>query len=369
MFEIKMLPARQGDAFWIRWGEEKDPYQLIIDMGTEEIGKKMRERILHLPISQRNFELLVITHVDRDHIGGVLSCLVDSDPIENLKFKDIWFNGWTHLNGGSVEAKIPDGNTTMLEGFGPVQGERLSKWLHQQPWNKCFDGGPVVCKSDMELEVVTLQGGLKLTVLGPTKERLTQLIDTWKDDVAEALKKGSLIDVSPGLEAFGSKIPPKLEDRIDLELLANSNSGKDISKANGSSIALLLEYQDYRVVLSGDAWDSDLVAAFRKLSPDVPYSVNAFKLPHHASKNNVTRKLIESVVCKHWLISTDGSQFCHPDAVAIARILLYSNNQSLLSFNVRSDFNNWWDNSNWKGKFGYCTQYGDKDDGITLSFN
>jgi hypothetical protein len=43
MFEITMLPARQGDALWIRWGDETTPHQIIVDMGTEETGKRIRK--------------------------------------------------------------------------------------------------------------------------------------------------------------------------------------------------------------------------------------------------------------------------------------------------------------------------------------
>jgi beta-lactamase superfamily II metal-dependent hydrolase len=108
MLALTMLPARQGDALWIRWGDEASPHQLIIDMGTEEIGTAIRERLQQLDESQREFELLVVTHVDRDHIGGILTCLAEAEPLAQLKFKDVWFNGWTHLNGGFVTQPEPD---------------------------------------------------------------------------------------------------------------------------------------------------------------------------------------------------------------------------------------------------------------------
>ena len=55
---------------------------------------------------------LVITHIDFDHIGGVLSLLQDKDL--GVTFHDIWFNGWRHLPGSGFEE------------FGPVQGEKLT---------------------------------------------------------------------------------------------------------------------------------------------------------------------------------------------------------------------------------------------------
>src|SRR5690242_13906859 len=98
MLELRLLPARQGDAIWVRWGDPTAPRQLIVDMGTEGVGKQLRARIEALPPGARRFELLVVTHVDADHIGGVLSCLVNmQEELEGLHFEDIWFNGIDHL--------------------------------------------------------------------------------------------------------------------------------------------------------------------------------------------------------------------------------------------------------------------------------
>ena len=44
---LAMLPARQGDALWIEWGER--PWRLLVDMGTQSVGKALRRRIAALP--------------------------------------------------------------------------------------------------------------------------------------------------------------------------------------------------------------------------------------------------------------------------------------------------------------------------------
>ncbi len=374
MLELTLLPARQGDALWIRWGNPSFPHQMLIDMGTEAIGRKMRERLEALDESARKFELLVVTHVDRDHIGGILTCLAEADePLEGVSFDDVWFNGWVHLDGGKAHqpASAPSvgANATGLESFGPAQGERLSSWLREQVWNKAFDGGPVWRKADQVPKTVTLADGLRLTVLGPTPERLIEFKPKWEEEVREALEKGSLDEVSAGLEAFGSKEPPLLEAADDLEILAETNTTSDGSEANGSSIALLLEYRGRRLVLSGDAFAADLVDGLKAIMGQQPMGVDAFKLPHHGSKKNISKELVESVSCPQWLFSTDGTQFRHPDAVALARVISYSRSKPpLVSFNVRSKYNDWWDNPDWKDRYQYTTQYGNENDGLTLQF-
>ncbi len=137
MLEIQSLPAREGDAIWIRWGSPAEPHQMMIDMGTEGSGKKVRDRFFALPDARRKLDLLVITHVDADHIGGVLTCLAEAQPLPGFEVADVWFNGFTHLSGGAVQT------THNLEPMGAAQGERLSQWLKKQRWNKAFEGKPV----------------------------------------------------------------------------------------------------------------------------------------------------------------------------------------------------------------------------------
>ena len=363
MFELSALPARQGDAIWIRWGAAANPHQMIIDMGTGGSGKKVRQRILDLPENRRIFDLIVVTHVDEDHIGGLLTCLAEADPIPGFKAKDVWFNGFEHLSGQSITTG-PN-----LEPLGPAQGEKLSNWLRTQAWNKAFAGAPVRRVPGEAVKTVRLHDNLKLSVLGPTPERLEAFIDTWKEEVRIAIENGRLDEaiVSPGLEVLGSEEPPVLENASDLEDLATESDGKDGSAANGSSIALLLEYEDRKLILAGDAFSDDLVEGIKAVSPDERLHLDLFKLPHHGSKKNVHIELVESVDCDRWLISTDGTRFQHPDAEAVARILAFRTvADPLLSFNTPSKFNGWWKKQEWIDMFGYEVEYGSAEDGLTI---
>lgn len=375
MFEISLLPARQGDAIWVRWGRADSPHQMLVDMGTLQTGRAIRRQLEELPASRRGFELLVVTHVDSDHIGGVISGLVDEEPLDGLAFKDVWFNGYGHLRGEQV---LP---APGLLPMGPAQGEQFARWLQGQPWNRAFLGWPVRRIPGEAPMRIPLAGGLTLTVLGPTQERLSEFIDTWETEVAKALERGSLeliADPGPGsgltpsgLIELGRQPPrkPNLPDQAALRRLASRHQGSDPSKANGSSIVLLLEYRGHSVLLSGDAFSSDLVEAIRELSPDAPLELDAFKLPHHGSRQNVHADLVDAVHCSHWLVSTDGTQHYHPDAEAMARILLHARpTQPTLFFNVPCKYNLWWGAPEWCERFDYRVDFGTAEEGLTLVF-
>ncbi len=369
MLSITALPARQGDSIWIRWGDPAAPHQLLIDMGTEGVGQDVSRRILALAESERVFDLLVVTHVDADHIGGILTCLADDDavPIPGLAIGDVWFNGFPHLHGNVVPGTAAGPG---LEPMGPAQGERVAEWLKGQAWNAAFNGGPVQRIPGQAPISVNLHDGLTLTVLGPTPQRLAELEPVWKDEVALALAKGTLTAVSPGLEPMGPKTRPELDDSHDLRELADRLTVPDHSEANGASIVLLLRYQGRSVLLAGDAFAPDVEAGVTALSPDKPLHLDAFKVPHHGSQNNVTAALVAAVDCDRWIFSSDGSRFRHPDPTAIARILVGGlSRPTNLAFNVPSTFNGWWDDPTWMGLFDYVPVYGTAQDGITIELD
>jgi hypothetical protein len=391
---LTMMPAAEGDALWLRWGPADDRRQLLIDLGVHATGLAFLEMIEELPVEQRHFDLLVVTHVDTDHIYGILSALVDPEdgPPEGLRFGDVWFNGWTHLCGEKVpvfdlaEAEFANdakrhffGNA--FESYGGPQGEQFSFWLRKELWNHAFDGGPVVrADKDALGPTVELAHGLRVTVLGPTTARLANLQNEWRKDVAAALKKDNLDpdEVTPDLvpddfEAWGKTKPkkPNVSTQQKLRELAARKFRGDKKAANGSSIALLLEYGEVRLVLAGDAHAPDLVDALnlvpRPDGGDGPLPLTAFKLPHHGSKNNVSEELIQAVDCGHWLFSTNGVKHYHPDAEAVARVVVHSSG-SVLCFNEPSTYNGWWDNDDWRETHGYSTVYGVEGEGLTLHF-
>lgn len=366
MLSLTAFPARQGDALWIRWGSTDDPHLMIVDMGTEGTGRELRPRLEAVGRAGHEVDLLVITHVDADHIGGVLTSLAEAEAVDGLRIHDVWFNGYKHLTGGTV-ARM----SSRLEAMGPVQGERLSTWLQDQPWNEAFQRGPVCREPGAPLPVRTLHDGLTLTVLGPLPERLQRFQGVWEETVEEALAQGRLEPdkVSPGLEAFGPLGPGELETEDELLELAERNHRMDASRANGSSIAILLEYRRVRMLLAGDALPDDLAAVLGEVSPDGPLALDLFKLSHHGSKKSTSREVVEAVDCPLWLVSTDGTRFRHPDAEALARVLAFRGADEVrLAFNVPSRYNRPWDKAVWKDRFRYSVVYGDAGSGLRLDF-
>jgi hypothetical protein len=339
MFEIEMLPAREGDCLWVRYGPTSAPHQILVDGGRAATAKDLKARFAELPANRRTFELLIVTHVDRDHIEGVLGLVTDRNL--GLRFKDIWFNGYDHLQD------------VALETFGAVQGERLSAALidGKLPWNRKWKRR-AVCLASRGLKSVKLAGGITLTLFSPDREKLNALVGVWEKEC----KKAGLM---PG--AAGKPAEPKgLEHfgEINVEQLAASAFTGDPGEANGSSIAVLAEYEGRRALLTGDAHADRLVESIKTFKGTAKrLKLDAFKVAHHGSENNVSRELVELLDCKRYLVSTNGSYFEHPTPAAIARIVKFGGKKATLFFNYRTQFTEVWNKVGWRNKYGYEVVY------------
>lgn len=352
MLTLDMLPAGCGDCLWIEYGDPTKPRRILIDGGVLSTYEILAERIGDLPETERVFELLVVTHIDVDHIDGVIKLLRDS----RLKMcvKDVWFNGWQHMSEAGDDH------------LGPVSGEFLSALIKHTriPWNQAFDGEAVVVKGGETLPRLLLDGDLQITLLSPTSDQLRTLRGVWKKVVTKA-------GLAPGCEAEARR---RLRDarryqpdddilgtrRLNIKALADEPSDPDSSEANGSSIAFLLEYDGRRLLLAGDAHADVIEASLRQyvMEEQVEHvALDAFKVPHHGSKANVTKDLIELLRCPHYLISTNGSYYGHPDQQAIARIIHHSQSQLTLWFNYRSDENDCWEAGDPRRRYSFKTEY------------
>jgi beta-lactamase superfamily II metal-dependent hydrolase len=337
-----MLPAREGDCIWIEYGDETETHRILIDGGRSSAYDTLRQRFDALPDAERELELMVCTHVDADHIEGLLKLI--EDPALPVTFRDVWFNGFDHLT-----------RPTGVETFGAKQGEQLTDGIidRQWSWNGAFGKHSVVVGDDGPLPAVTLAGGMQVTLLSPHWPALEALKPVWKKEC----EKAGLIpgvqarpEVDDGVERFGGLSVAKVRE------LAAAPYKKDGSKANGSSIALLLEFGGKTALLAGDAHGEAMEASIGRMTGGGKLAVDVFKLSHHGSQGTLPPSLMDAVDCDSFLISTDGSRHEHPDREAIARIAVAKDGPFSLIGNYRSAEMLEWDQASLRNAFGYSVR-------------
>lgn len=331
---IEMLSAANGDCLWLEYGDPGRPYRVLVDCGAESTAKQVAARIAALETAEgrRPFELFVLTHVDADHISGALKLF--EEPGASTWFEDVWFNG-----------------TPQMQRFLSVQqGDEFSRRLARAedpfPWNRTFEAAgsgpppPVVIRPS-EPRTVQLPGGLRLTLLSPTERELMTMARKWRS----ALK-----ELEPPATLGPATAPLPDPETCDLQRIAREPVRRDPSAANGSSIALLAEFEGHSVLLTGDAHAEVLTASIRALlvargRGETRLPLSAFKLSHHGSAHATTSELLGLIDCQNYLVSTNSTIFQHPDVAALARVVLegaQAQRRPVLHFNHRSERTGFW---------------------------
>jgi beta-lactamase superfamily II metal-dependent hydrolase len=343
-FRIEMLPARHGDCLWIEYGQGDTTQRVLIDGGPVSTFPFISKRLNVVPQGERHFELVVLTHVDADHVEGLVRLFAET-PLP-FDVDQVWFNGW--------------GQMKQFHGtLGALQGEFLSTLLvRRAPAAWSVDAKPWVVEDSGPLPHWELPGGMKLTLLSPNRTKLQKMAKAWEKAVKKAgIEPG---DLDAAWEKLGDKkqlIPKKglLGGPPNIDALLKKQFMEDEAPPNGSSIAFLAEFKGKSALFLADAHPGVVTASLKRLCAErgtKPLKVDAVKISHHGSKANTDDALLKLIDSPQFLISTNGDQFKHPDKPCIARILKQAKPQWLY-FNYRSAFTKPWLTAAAQAKYRY----------------
>lgn len=342
MFRLKMYPAKNGDSFLVN----ADGTYILIDAGFPSTYQDfIATDLAQLARAGGRLDLVVCTHIDTDHIGGLLEffSLNGTPDKRGIKVDAVWHNSLRSL---PPPAALPDGlhDRMVLEavrrrGFQGVvtlspnpisarQGSSLAKLLRQYgyTWNS---GAGTSCISEGG-SPVSLPNNVSVQVIGPTAARLEELRDLWLREVRKLGYKGSsqpsdLVD--DAYEVWCATVPLPFVPRAS-PIAANSSRRlaevytPDASISNGSSIALLIFTENTRLLFLGDAWAEDVVDRLKALQATAsPLIFDAIKVSHHGSLHNTSEELLSIADSPCFLISSDGSRHGHPDFEVLAEIV------------------------------------------------
>jgi beta-lactamase superfamily II metal-dependent hydrolase len=336
---LQVLPAGYGDCLLVSCPVGDRAWRMLVDTGPDECWPQLRERLATIPQSadgKRHIDLAVISHIDHDHIGG--AALLFSDKTLGLSFGDVWFNA-------------PPRPATR----GVAEGQSLSELLGapgaQLPWNRAFGGRAVVTAADGSfVQVQTREGDPRITLLSPTPKQLTSLFKVWDKELDRLRRKEHD-------KAAAAPSATRGQASLDPKTLAAKITSVDRAAANGSSIAFLLEHGNASLLLAADAFSTVLVPALgalaRQRRQPLGLKVDAIKLSHHGSRANVTVDLLKAVQAGHYIVSTNGAIFNHPDDEGISRVVIHGGRQPKLWFNYDNERSRRWADPKLRSVHGY----------------
>jgi hypothetical protein len=338
-FTVEMLAARHGDALMIEYARAGGrTRRMLIDGGPLTAYPALETRIGQLPEGDSRLELVVVTHVDTDHIESMVRLLAIPRERWPIAPRDIWFNGYRHMRP-QVD-------------LGGREGEFLSALIHRRAyaqWNAAFGGNAVMIPAQGALPRVELADGMTLTLLSPDAEKLKDMAVAWEKDLEKWKIQPGDLDGAWAQLAHMNKFHPGEELTLgpgDLsEKLRAQLRGHDPSAANGSSIAFLAQFEGKSCLFLADAHMDIVCASLRRLLPRSggQLKVDAVKMAHHGSVNNFTQEFLELVDAEHFLFSTSGQRFQHPDAETVEAVIVGATQRPTLWFNYRSDYTQRWE--------------------------
>lgn len=323
---IKFLKAGNGDATLLSFKEHNCARNILIDSGTGstyyESSKnrfgELKSEIDNIKGKNEVIDLLVLSHIDNDHICGLIEWF-RRDEDAHLLIKNVWFNSGKTIAQFLQEPENKDLDVELRIFSDPKTGvgegiEFENYLLEKKIWNK------QIIRQGQSVK----DFGIEIEVLSPDEEQLKKLLKEYKkvtgDTAYTAAKE----------KDWGRDI----KDFIEEEKKAAFNFQQDTSVKNGSSISFILTINKYKFLFLGDAQPKGIVRHLEKLgySKENPLNVDLFKVAHHGSKSNTNSELLEMVRSTNYSISTDGSEHNHPNKRTLARILK-SNPDAIFHFN------------------------------------
>jgi hypothetical protein len=236
--------------------------------------------------------LVAVSHIDADHIDGVLRLLnVMRDKIEggyaapylidrfwHNSLDDLVLGGAPHPHGefgARFQGELSGTVAGIAAGQSVAQGRearQLANYLslHRNP--------PVGSVLDSSVGNVDVEG-LSISIVGPRRSELEAQWVEWRRAV----------------------------DRADARAAAAAYTDPNVY--NQASIVLLIEYDGARLLLTGDARGDHLLQGLDEagLLDEGRLHVDLLKVPHHGSKANAEPDLFEAVTADHYVISACGT--------------------------------------------------------------
>lgn len=280
-----------------------------------EFGKAVAEQLIQ---QGAQIDLMVVTHVDQDHIGGILA-LCDDENIPKDWIRQFWFNSGELLSAMFKETPGSNRGISLAEleetSRSIGQGIRLEDYLAQgKKWH------------DLPIKRYHTLGisGAEISVLTPSISALKRLNREWQKETS-----------------LERSLDPN-DYSLSLEALFRRPERADASLANASSISYVFEYYDKRILMLGDAWASDVAEALDALgySAEEPLQLDAVKLSHHASRASISADLLDRIDCDTYIVSTDGSRHQLPHKETFARILLHPKRDNSREIQFIFNYNN-----------------------------
>lgn len=346
MINIKMFKAEKGDAFLIKFDNGQN---ILIDMGMPNTYEnEIRQELIKLKELNQKIDLLIISHVDEDHIGGAIKFLEENQNNKIIEILEIWHNSYRQLQFDKskvsevnedtrevLESIIKQNQSSSLtDGIQKIsanQGSSFASLIYKNGygWNTTFSNSAIYLENKSDSVI----GDLKFIFLSPNQDKLKELSKRWLKELKKKKYSFEISDEEIFDDAFefymkflkkddGEIKNISVQKSINFEKLSKKEE-KDNSATNGSSLAFIIEYKDKKLLFLGDSHEDIVFESLERLKvKDYNLKFDLMKVSHHGSNKNISNRLINLIYCDKFIFSTNGISHGHPDLETIAKIIV-----------------------------------------------
>ena len=321
----------------LHYGTEEDLRLMIIDGGPKAVyiphlrGRiEQIRQVREIPANQPlDVEMLMVSHVDDDHIRGILDLTkelrasIEKHQSQLAKINYFWHNSFENVIGevppkltaeftnkfgaASVDGDPPEfppeltldfeeddkDEETIVWSFKALasikQGQQLRTDADRLEIElnhefKKGDGSPGLIMARENSGPIEMGNDLSFTVVGPMEPELKKLWEEQQKWLIDLQKEGKTAE--DVLVAYVDKSPPNL-----------------------SSIVVLAEFGGKKILLTGDARGDKVLEGLEftgVINEGETLNVDILKVPHHGSSNNLDKDFFERIIARHYVFSGNG---------------------------------------------------------------
>ena len=362
--KVRVFQSGKGDCLLL---SSKAGHRVLVDGGMPDAyAIHVAPALADLAADGKQLDIVYVSHIDEDHIGGVLRLFDDTvawrvfdyqrangnvtypEPVRGRPptVAKVWHNAFAEQvgkNAGPIGDLLAQSAAT-LSGASEAelqavagdhrdlatsvnQSIRLSRRLDPEqlgiPTNPEFGGKLAFVRTPTQS--VTL-GAMHMTVIGPFEadlDRLRKDWNAWLKDNKKALK-----EISDDARRAAQDMGLSELDRVIFPLLEQAKKLGErslVTAPNLASLMFLVEEGKTRILLTGDGHGDDIVKGLRACGA-LPANggglhVRLLKVQHHGSEHNITPAFCRTITADDYLFCGNGEHE-NPDLDVVRAIVM-----------------------------------------------
>lgn len=308
-------------------------------------------------------DLVYVSHIDSDHIAGVLELLdvtmawrvfdyrkssgnAAKEPAAPRmpQVREIWHNAFSMLlkdNTGAVEQLLAQSGALLSMSsdvdvlalavqhrelaYSVEEAIRVSRRIAAEqlsiPLNAQFDGQLIMVRTPSGREARI--GKMDVYVIGPFAEDLSNLMTEWDKWLREHKERLAKLRAKAASDADAiGNAGVGVSAALDIALKDLGDRTK-VTAPNLASLMLLVEEDGKTVLLTGDGHADDILAGLEsqgRLDAQGNVHVDVLKVQHHGSEHNITEEFCRRVGADQYIFCGNGKHE-NPDLDALDMLL------------------------------------------------